>query len=111
MRSSRSDSMNAGLISSSLPRDPLEVAEQIRREVRDELGLTVSIGVSFNKVFAKLGSDMNKPDGITVITRQNYRDTVLAAAVCGAAVLQQCNSKAACRDRHLYGRRYGGGRA
>ena len=61
---------------SSLPRDPLEVAEQIRREVRDELGLTVSIGVSFNKVFAKLGSDMNKPDGITVITRQNYRDTV-----------------------------------
>ena len=61
---------------SSLPRDPVEVAEQIRREVRDELGLTVSIGVSFNKVFAKLGSDMNKPDGITVITRQNYRDTV-----------------------------------
>lgn len=61
---------------SALPRDPVDVAEQIRREVRDELGLTVSIGVSFNKVFAKLGSDMNKPDGMTFITRENYRSTV-----------------------------------
>ena len=61
---------------SSLPRDPLEVAEQIRREVRDELGLTVSIGVSFNKVFAKLGSDMKKPDAVTVIPKDTFRDKI-----------------------------------
>lgn len=60
----------------ALPRDPVQVAQEIRSTVRDELGLTVSIGVSFNKVFAKLGSDMNKPDGMTVITKENYRDKV-----------------------------------
>ena len=43
----------------------MEIAEQIRKTIREELGLTVSIGVSFNKVFAKLGSDMKKPDAIT----------------------------------------------
>ena len=55
---------------------PLEVAEVIRKATREELGLTVSIGVSFNKIFAKLGSDMKKPDAITVISRENYRDLV-----------------------------------
>ena len=49
----------------------LAIAERIRHDVRTELGLTVSIGVSFNKVFAKLGSDYKKPDGITEITREN----------------------------------------
>jgi len=39
-----------------------EIAEEIRTAMREELGLTVSIGVSFNKIFAKLGSDMKKPD-------------------------------------------------
>lgn len=52
------------------------IAEDIRKTVKDELGLTVSIGVSFNKVFAKLGSDMKKPDAITEITRENFRDKV-----------------------------------
>ena len=55
---------------------PRAIAEEIRQAVKDELGLTVSIGVSFNKVFAKLGSDMKKPDAITEITRDNYRDVV-----------------------------------
>lgn len=55
---------------------PLEIAEQIRKAVREELGLTVSIGVSFNKVFAKLGSDMKKPDAITTITEDNFREKV-----------------------------------
>ena len=55
---------------------PMEIAEQIRRSVREELGLTVSIGVSFNKIFAKLGSDMKKPDAITVITKDGFRDKV-----------------------------------
>ena len=51
-----------------------EIAEDIRRRVKEELGITVSIGVSFNKIFAKLGSDYKKPDAITVINRQNYKD-------------------------------------
>lgn len=52
------------------------VAEKIRKQVREELGLTVSVGVSWNKIFAKLGSDMKKPDGMTVITHENYREKV-----------------------------------
>lgn len=51
-----------------------EIAEQIRTAVRQEIGITVSIGVSFNKTFAKLGSDYKKPDAVTVITRENYRE-------------------------------------
>lgn len=47
--------------------DGRQIAERIRREVKEELGLTVSVGVSFNKVFAKLGSDYKKPDAVTVI--------------------------------------------
>lgn len=54
----------------------LQTAEEIRKRVRRETGLTVSIGVSFTKVFAKLGSDMKKPDAVTLITRENYRDKV-----------------------------------
>ena len=53
-----------------------EIAERIRCEVREELGITVSIGVSFNKVFAKLGSDYKKPDAVTVISRENFQRIV-----------------------------------
>ena len=53
-----------------------EIAEKIRRAVKEELGLTVSIGVSFNKVFAKLASELKKPDAVTEITRENYKDKV-----------------------------------
>ena len=55
---------------------PLNLAESIRKAMKNELGLTVSIGVSFNKIFAKLGSDMKKPDAITEITPDNYKDKV-----------------------------------
>lgn len=55
---------------------PVDIAESIRRTIKEELGLTVSIGVSFNKVFAKLGSDMKKPDAITVISRENFREKI-----------------------------------
>ncbi len=48
--------------------DALALADQLRRRVRGELGLTISVGVSFNKVFAKLGSDYKKPDATTVIS-------------------------------------------
>ena len=53
-----------------------EIADELRRRAREELGLTLSVGVSFNKVFAKLGSDMKKPDATTVITAENYREKV-----------------------------------
>ena len=52
------------------------IAHEIRRRVKKELGITVSIGVSFNKIFAKLGSDYKKPDAVTVISKENYRDIV-----------------------------------
>jgi len=57
-------------------RDPGELADEIRRRVREEFKLTCSIGVSFNKIFAKLGSDYKKPDATTVITEENFRDIV-----------------------------------
>ena len=56
--------------------DAMTIAQQIRRSVREELGLTVSIGVSFNKVFAKLGSDMKKPDAITEIEPNSFQEKV-----------------------------------
>lgn len=56
--------------------DGLSIANEISRDVKNELGLTVSIGVSWNKIFAKFGSDYKKPDAITVIDRENYRRIV-----------------------------------
>lgn len=51
-----------------------EIADQLRRRIREEIGVTISVGVSFNKTFAKIGSDYKKPDATTVISRENYRD-------------------------------------
>lgn len=53
-----------------------EIAEKIRQEIKQELGITVSVGVSFNKVFAKLGSDYKKPDATTVISRENFKEMI-----------------------------------
>ena len=55
---------------------PYEVADEIRETVKNETGLTVSIGVSFNKIFAKLGSDMKKPDAVTEITEESFREQI-----------------------------------
>ena len=55
---------------------PLHMAEEIKETIKYELGLTVSIGVSFNKIFAKLGSDMKKPDAITVINKETFREQI-----------------------------------
>ena len=52
------------------------IANEIRSRIRYELGVTVSVGVSFNKIFAKLGSDYKKPDATTVITEGNYKEVV-----------------------------------
>ena len=54
----------------------MEIAENIRQTVKEELGLTVSIGVSFNKMFAKLGSDMKKPDAITEIRKAEFKEKI-----------------------------------
>lgn len=54
--------------------DGKKIADEIRETVKKELGLTLSAGVSYNKIFAKMGSDYKKPDATTVISRENYRD-------------------------------------
>ncbi|MDR0915940.1 MAG: DNA polymerase IV [Oscillospiraceae bacterium] len=53
-----------------------EFADELRARVAADIGITISVGVSWNKCFAKLGSDYKKPDATTVITRENYRDIV-----------------------------------
>ena len=57
------------------------IAQEIRHRIKTELGLTVSIGVSYNKVFAKFGSDYKKPDAVTIITPENFREIVWNAPV------------------------------
>lgn len=53
-----------------------KIADEIRNKIKEELGLTISVGVSFNKIFAKLGSDMKKPDATTVISKENFREKI-----------------------------------
>lgn len=79
-------------------RDAADIAEEIRQRVKNEYGLTVSVGVSFNKIFAKLGSDMKKPDAVTIITEENFRDKVWQLPVSdllgvGRATLKKLNSR------------------
>ena len=53
-----------------------EIANTIRERIKFELGLTISAGVSFNKIFAKLGSDMKKPDAVTVIPQDGFKEKI-----------------------------------
>lgn len=53
-----------------------QIADELRRRMREEIGLTISVGVSFNRAFAKLGSDYKKPDATTVFSRENFRERV-----------------------------------
>ena len=62
--------------SAALFGDGKRIADDIRRRIRAELGVTASVGVSFNKVFAKLGSDLRKPDATTVVDRLHFRESV-----------------------------------
>lgn len=55
-------------------RDGMTIAREISNRIKTELGITVSIGVSWNKIFAKLGSDYKKPDAITCIGKENYKE-------------------------------------
>lgn len=54
--------------------DGVSIANELRTIVKNETGVTISVGVSFNKIFAKLGSDYKKPDATTVISRKNYKE-------------------------------------
>lgn len=55
---------------------PYEIAYKIKEEIKSKYNLTISVGVSFNKTFAKLGSDLKKPDAITVISFDNYKEKI-----------------------------------
>lgn len=74
----------------------VQIANTIRERVKKEIGITVSVGVSWNKIFAKLGSDMKKPDAVTEITGENYRELVWKLPVedllyVGSATKQKLN--------------------
>lgn len=56
--------------------DGFQIAETLRERIKKEVGITISVGVSFNKIFAKLGSDLKKPDATTVITKENFKKVV-----------------------------------
>ena len=59
--------------------DGMDIASEISSRIKKELGITVSIGVSWNKIYSKFGSDYKKPDAITQISRENYRDILWRA--------------------------------
>lgn len=61
---------------SAIRGDGLTIAKEISARIKYELGITVSIGVSYNKIFAKLGSDYKKPDAITEMSRKNLKEIV-----------------------------------
>lgn len=61
--------------------DGVKIANDLRRIVREETGLTISVGVSFCKVFAKLGSDYKKPDATTVFSKENWKQFVFPLSV------------------------------
>ena len=62
--------------SSSLKGDGRKIADEISARVKKELGITVSEGISWNKIYAKLGSDYKKPDAITEFNRENYKSLI-----------------------------------
>ena len=63
-------------------RDGVAIADELRARIRSELGITASVGVSYNKIFAKMGSDYRKPDATTAVTRENYKLLLWPLPVC-----------------------------
>ena len=53
--------------------NPIKIALNLKKEVKDKIGLTLSVGISYNKFLAKLASDWNKPNGIMEIKEENYK--------------------------------------
>lgn len=62
--------------------DGEQIANMLRKRIKEELGVTISVGISFNKIFAKLGSDMKKPDAVTSIPRDSFRDMIWDLPAC-----------------------------
>ena len=79
----------------------MELAEEIQRRVFKELGLTVSMGLSFNKVFAKLGSDLDKKLGLAVITRDNFKDMVFPLPIADILYIGKATSSQL-NERNIY---------
>ena len=79
--------------------DARALADRIREQIRNELGLTISVGVSFNKVFAKLGSDYKKPDATTVIGREDVERMVWPLPITDLLFV----GKAVARELERYG--------
>lgn len=75
------------------------IADEIRATVYRETGLTCSVGVSFNKIFAKLGSDYKKPNATTVISQENWRSIVFPLPVSALLFI----GRAAAKTLHQYG--------
>ena len=75
------------------------IAEEIREKVKERTGLTVSVGVSDNKIFSKLASDYKKPDAVTVFGPHNY-DEIVSKIDVGEMLFV---GKSACSKLHLYG--------
>lgn len=75
-----------------------QIANELRRRMREEVGLTISVGVSFNRAFAKLGSDYKKPDATTVFSPENYKEKVWPLPV---NTLLYVGKRAADRLSHL----------
>ena len=93
--------------------DARAIADGIRRRISQELGLTLSIGVSFNKVFAKLGSDYRKPDATTVIPPESWQESGLNRLAPAPEQSALCRSRRPAgigTVRHPHHRRSGGGR-
>jgi len=63
---------------------PVEIAKKLKERIRREIGITCSIGVGPNKLLAKMAAGLQKPDGLTVITRENNASTLMATSGPGA---------------------------
>ena len=84
------------------------IADELRRRMREEVGLTISVGVSFNRAFAKLGSDYKKPDGTTVFSREKFQAARVVLAREHAPVCRQTRQRPAQPTGRAHDRRAGG---
>lgn len=83
--------------SGSIKGDGMKIAREISERIKHELGVTASIGVSWNKIYAKLGSDYKKPDAITEFNRSNYRDILWKLPVSDLLYVGRQTNKKLCK--------------
>lgn len=77
--------------------DGKKIADELRRRIKFELGVTASVGVSYNKIFAKLGSDMRKPDATTVIGSEHFKEVVWPLPVSDLLYVGRATHNKLCR--------------